>query len=315
MPRNPTAGDWAALMALTIMWGLSFAFTEMALESFPPAAIVVSRTAVALLVLVLALKARGASLAGRSARWWLQIAAMAALGTLLPFHLIAWGQQHIDSATAGVLMAVMPLFVLALAHRFVPGARITVVKALGFLAGFLGVALVIGADSIRLARDNLELWGMIAVLAAAFSYAANAVYARKVDPEDPVATSAGMMLLTAALSLPAAAFDTSSVHLPVTGPAVVAILFLGLVSTGIASVLYFRIIQGPGPTFLSLINYLIPALAVVAGAVLLGESLSIRTLVGLGLILAGVGIGELRGLTARLRTRSPAVAVPADDAG
>ncbi len=314
MPRAPTTADWIALLALTVMWGLSFALTEVALASFSPAAIVVSRTAVALVVLVLALKTRGATIAGRGARWWLQITAMAVLGTLLPFHLIAWGQQHIASATAGVLMAVMPLFVLGLSHWFVPGARITTFKAAGFLAGFAGVALVIGPDSIRFARDNLELWGMVAVLAAAFSYAVNAVYARRVDPEDPVATAAGMMMLTTVLSLPAAAVDTSSLHLPITGAAVGAILFLGVVSTGIASVLYFRIIQGPGPTFLSLINYLIPGCAVLAGAILLGEALSLGTYLGLGLILAGVCIGELGGRFVRRRVGAAATPATADDA-
>lgn len=291
MPRAAQFGDWISLLALTLLWGSAFMFNELALASFPPSVLVSGRIVIATLLIYGYLRVSGKTLP-HPGRAWLPMFVMAVFANVLPFHLIAWAQQHIDSSLAGILMAVMPLFVLTLAHFFVPGARLTPFRVAGFVIGFAGVVVVIGPDYVRGLDGNMAFWGAVAALGAALSYSVSTVYARRLGPGDPVRRAAGMLIVASVLSAPAALLDVSLVASPGIG-SVVALGVLGLLATGLATLLYFRLVQGPGPTFISLVNYLLPAWAVIAGAVFLDESLSSSLYAGLFLILAGIGISEL----------------------
>lgn len=291
MPRAPHLLDWLSLLALTALWGSAFLLNEIVLASLPPSFIVAGRIVIAAVLIYGYLRVTGGSLPA-SGRAWLPMLVLALFGNVLPFHLIAWAQVHIDSSLAGILMAVMPLFVLTLAHFFVPGSRLTVARAAGFVVGFAGVVIVIGPDFARGVDGNMALWGAVAALGAALSYSVSAIYARRLGAGDPVRRSAGMLIVASLLSLPAAALDVSAVTSPTIGAAV-ALGVLGLLTTGFATLLYFRIIEGPGPTFLSLVNYLVPVWAVIAGAALLDESLSPYTYLGLALILGGIALSEM----------------------
>jgi len=291
MPRAAKFSDWLALLALTAMWGSAFMFNEFALAAFPPAVLVAGRLLIAAALLVTFMRANGVKLPAFG-RAWVPIAVMALLGNVLPFQLIAWGQQYIDSSTAGILMAVMPLFVLTLAHFFLPGSTLTPYRVVGFVIGFSGVVAVIGPEALGGLDDNTALWGAIAALAAALSYSINSIYARRLGAADPIQLSAGTLVAASLMTLPVAAVDLSSVLTP--GPAaIVAMLVLGLLSTGLATLIYFRLVQGPGPAFISTVNYLVPVWAVGAGAVFLGESISPLMYGGMLLILSGIALGEL----------------------
>ncbi len=302
MPRAPHPGDWVALLVLTALWGSAFMLNELALAAFPPAVLVAGRIAIATALIFGYLKLAGQSLP-RPGRSWLPMVVLAVFGNVLPFHLVAWGQQHIESSLAGVLMAVMPLFVLTLAHFFVPGARLTPARVAGFAIGFTGVVFVIGPNFVQGLDGNLALWGALAVLGAALSYSVSTIYARSLGAGDPVRRSAGMLIVASLLSLPAAVPGVSSVEAPGIA-AIAAVAILGLLATGFATLLYFRLVQGPGPTFLSFVNYLVPAWAVIAGAVFLDESLTAAAYLGLGLILLGIAVSELGGRAARAFVRS-----------
>jgi drug/metabolite transporter (DMT)-like permease len=291
MPRAAKFSDWLALLALTAMWGSAFMFNEFALAAFPPAVLVAGRLLIATALLVTFMRANGVKLPAFG-RAWIPIAVMALLGNVLPFHLIAWGQQYIDSSLAGILMAVMPLFVLTLAHFFLPGSTLTPYRVAGFVIGFSGVVVIIGPEALGGLSDNTALWGAIAALGAALSYSINSIYARRLGAADPIQLSAGTLVAASVMTLPAAAVDLSSVLTP--GPAAIsAMLVLGLLSTGLATVIYFRLVQGPGPEFISTVNYLVPVWAVGAGALFLGESISPQMYGGMLLILSGIALGEL----------------------
>ncbi|MEL7451207.1 MAG: DMT family transporter, partial [Pseudomonadota bacterium] len=143
MTRPANLSDWAGLLALTAMWGSAFMLNEFALSAMPPAMVVAGRVSIAALVLFVLMTAGGVRMPAFG-RAWIPMGVMAIFGTALPFQLIAWAQLHIDSAQAGVLMAVMPLFMLTLAHFFVPGSRLTGYRITGFVLGFAGVCIVIG---------------------------------------------------------------------------------------------------------------------------------------------------------------------------
>lgn len=287
----PSLFDWLSLLALTALWGTSFLFNEIALRSFPPSVMVAGRLIIAALMLAMVLRYSDVLASQqRQNRWSLLI--MALLGTILPFFLTAWAQQHIDSAITGILMAMMPLFVMSLAHTFIPGERVSLQRIIGFGCGFLGVVCVIGPDSLNTTGDNREILSIAAVLLAALSYAVNSIYTRRLKPGHPIVTAYRVMLLGAVIAIPPAALDASAVTIQPTFIAVVAIGVLGLLCTGLASVLYFRLVQGPGPIFLSLVNYLIPVWAVFAGALILDETLNRLAYVGLALILTGIAVSE-----------------------
>ena len=291
MSQAPRLFDWLSLLALTGLWGTSFLFNELALRSFPPSIIVAVRLIIAALMLAMVLRYGNLPAVKQGRNWW-SILVMALLGTTIPFHLTVWAQQHIDSAVTGILMAIMPLFVVCLAHAFIPGERLSFYRVIGFMCGLVGVICVIGPEAMGIARNNLEIASIAAVLLAALSYAINSVYTRCKKPGNPIVTSTGVVIVGGIIALPPAAHDIATIGLPPTTTAVIAVVVLGLLCTGLASVLYFRIVQGPGPIFLSLVNYLIPAWAVFAGAVVLGESVNSSAFVGLALILTGIAISE-----------------------
>ncbi len=290
MPRAPHSGDWLSLLALTVLWGTAFLFNELALASFPSAVLVGGRIVIATLLIFGYLRLSGETLPSQG-RAWLPMLVLAVFGNVLPFHLVAWAQQHIDSSLAGILMAAMPLFVLTLAHFFVPGARLTPYRAAGFVVGFAGVIVLIGPEFLRGLSGNLALFGAVAALGAALSYSISTIYARRLGAGDPVKRAAGVLIVASVLSAPAALIELPAITTP-SVMAVVALIVLGLLATGVATLLYFRLVQGPGPTFLSLVNYLVPAWAVLAGAVFLDESLSLSVFLGLALKLAGIALSE-----------------------
>ena len=318
MPRAPHAGDWLSLLALTVLWGSAFFFNELALASFTPSVLVAGRIVIATVLIYGYLRLTGETLP-RAGRAWIPMVVLAVFGNVLPFHLIAWAQLHITSSLAGILMAVMPLFVLTLAHFFIPGAKLTAFRLAGFFVGFAGVTVIIGPEFLRGLAGNTALLGTIAALGAALSYSISTIYARRLGAGDPVRRAAGMLIVASILASPAALLELPAIAVP--GPAsVAALIVLGLLATGFATLLYFRLVQGPGPTFLSFVNYLVPAWAVIAGALLLDEALSTSVFLGLALILSGIGLSEfgsravmqLRAL--RQRVFAPPRAVAREDA-
>jgi len=282
------ADDWLLLFLLVMLWGSAFGLTEIALRGFSPIQVVTARLWIGALVLVV-LMVMSAERIPRDSRTWTYLLAMSVLGNVLPFYLISWGQQAISSALTGILMAVMPLVVLVLAHFLVPGERLNGPKVLGFLLGFAGVVLLIGPSALAgLGGDGAEVVAQLSVLAGAVCYGLNLIIARRA-PRLPAPLTAGCVLLLSAV-LSAVAAIAAGGPLP-TGLAfapTAALLCLGLLSTGLATIVYYRVVARAGATFLSLINYLIPVYAVLAGAVFLGERPGGRSLTALGVILLGI---------------------------
>jgi drug/metabolite transporter (DMT)-like permease len=291
------ASHWLLLVALAIVWGSSFALTRIAVAEMTPAMLVAGRNAIAaagLLLLVWGLRRAWP----RGPRVWRFMLAIAVVGNMMPFLLISWGQQRIDSGLAGILMAVMPLLTLVLAHFLVSGERMVPRRLVGFLIGFAGVLLLIGPTALReLGGRGETLLAQLAVLGGAVCYAVNAIVSRHKPASDPWSTSALVLAMAWLLTLPLAVItwpiDTPA--MPVLSPAALwAVAVLGLICTALGSVIYFTLVAAAGPTFLSMINYLIPLWAVLIGALFLGERPEWNHLIAMGLILAGVAWSQRR---------------------
>jgi len=290
MIRAPTARDWGLLGALALIWGTAFLFTKIAVGSIPPLTVAAGRLTVAAVVLIAAAAAAGAS-APRDGRRWSSIAAMAIIGNAAPFFLISWGQVVVDSAVAGVLMAAMPLVTVVLAHFFVESEPLRGVTLVGFTMGFAGIVVLVGPSVLgRLGQDATVAIRQAAILMGAICYAVNAIIARRLEPTPPLVVAAATMTLAAAITLPVALV----VERPWTGDlaprSILAVMHLGLVATALAMTLFYRAIASAGATFLSLTNYLIPIVAVVAGIVFLGEAPRWNLYVALALVLGGIGV-------------------------
>ena len=159
-PARPRAADWVLLLALTVMWGSAFALTKAAVSELAPATVVTARLAVGAGLLLLWWWV-GVRHWPRDRRLWLFFVMIALFGNIIPFNLIAWGQLHIDSGLAGLLMAIMPLFTLLLAHIAIPGERLTAARTGGFIVGLVGVAVLQSRRPNpvkRKAESNIDRW-------------------------------------------------------------------------------------------------------------------------------------------------------------
>ncbi|RMF98360.1 MAG: DMT family transporter [Gammaproteobacteria bacterium] len=278
---------WLALLSLVVLWGSSYLMIEFALRAWRPAEIAGLRIAAGALVLLVAVRAGRHRLPG-GWRHWAWFLGIAVIGNALPFYLISWGQQGVESGLAGILAASTPLFTLLLAHWLLDDERLEARQALAFVAGFSGVAVLLGLDSLAaVGGGGLRLWSQLAILAGAACYAVATVAARFMPPAHPVVTSAGVMLVAALLMSPAG--YTAVQAIPATPWAsLAAMLFLGVLGTGAASIMYFYLIAETGARFTAQLNYLVPVWAVLLGKLVLDEPLRWSSLLALALVLSGL---------------------------
>lgn len=277
------------------MWGSSFMFIKISVATVPPATLVASRLALGALILYFVMRARGLSLPPPGRRW-IAFTALAILGNCLPFLLIAVGQRTIDSALAGILISVMPLATMVLAHFFVKGEHLTRERAIGFAIGFAGVIVLMGPSALT--GFGSQALAEIAVLGGALCYAANSVLARRTIVADFIVASTAVLVIASVVMVPIALAVDRTWDIVPSLASVSAIIWLGVGPTALATIIYFKLIAVAGPTFMAMVNYLSPVVALFAGVVLLGERPGATAFSGLALILLGIAIS--RRLAARV---------------
>jgi len=294
LQQHRTLGDWALLLALVAMWGSSFMFNKLGVASVPPLTLVAARLAIGALTLLIVLYAKGMRLPP-AGPIWIAYAVLGIVGNALPFFLITWGQQVVDSALAGILMAAMPLATLVLAHFLILGERMTPARVAGFVLGFLGIVLLMeGAALASVGGAALQIISQLYILCGALCYSANSVMARLLIRSDFLSAAAGTLLVSAVLVVPIALVFDAPWRLQPSAVSIGAIVWLGAGPTAVATILYFRLISAAGPTFMSLVNYLSPAVAVFLGVTLLDEHPGVNAYAGLALILSGIALSQLR---------------------
>jgi drug/metabolite transporter (DMT)-like permease len=293
MSTQRTLNDWLLLLALVAMWGSSFMFNRVAVASLPPWTVVAGRIGIAALVLTAVVHATGRRLPPPG-RTWAPFVLIAAIGNAIPFYLITWGQQVVESALAGILMAVMPLATLVLAHFLVAGERMTRPRVTGFVTGFGGIVLLMGPAALAGAGGDAMLVYQLAVLGGALCYALQSVLTRLIIRGDVMVAAAATLIVASLMVVPAALWLDRPWTLSPRGISVAAVVWLGVAPTALATVLYFQLIRSAGPTFMSLVNYLSPGVAVLLGLVVMGEHPLATAYVGLALILAGIAVAQRR---------------------
>src|SRR5689334_1149156 len=290
---------WFWLISLSILWGGSFFFAKVAISELGPLTVVFGRVAIAALALNAMLAISRDSLFRRGTPWPTYVT-MGLLNNALPFSLIFWAQTHIASGLASILNATTPLCTVLVAHFFTPDEKISAPKVVALLAGFAGVALLIGPSTMQ--QADADLWGQLACLAAAFSYACAGVFGRRFKAMGiaPMEAAAGQITASSLLILPIMMIVDRpwALAAPPSLTVWVAVVALALLSTALAYVLYFRILAAAGATNLLLVTFLIPVTALLLGALVLGEPIESRQLGGMALIGVGLAVidGRLPGL-------------------
>jgi drug/metabolite transporter (DMT)-like permease len=282
-------------LSLSAIWGGSYLLIKIALDGFNAAMIVWARVTLATLILYFAVRAREDR--GRAFQFFRtyprRVAMLGLLGIAIPFMLISYGETQISSGLTGILISPGPLFVALFAPFLDPTERVDRRGGVALLVGFAGVIVLVGADTVH---DAGEFIGSLAVLGAAAFYGLGAMYAKKRLSHagvPPIVISFFSCLAASVITLPFAAATIGRNH-PDLGE-ITAVVTLGVIGTALAFVLYYSLISEIGAGRASLVGYAIPPIALAYGAVLLGETITVTSIVGLILILLGVGFAGQQG--------------------
>jgi drug/metabolite transporter (DMT)-like permease len=289
---------WFLIAFLSILWGGSFFFVELALEGFTPFTLVFIRAALASLILFAYVKARGLSIPKKWKIWRLFFL-LALVGNAIPFTLIVIGQQHITGSIAAILGASTPIFSVIIAHYFTDDEKLTWNRALGVAVGFAGVIIMMLPSLSE--GLNLESWGQLAVLASSIVYGFAGAVGKKLTHLPHQVNAACMPLCTAILMLPLMLMFEQPFALHPPAVSWLAIIGSATVSTAVAYLLYFHILNVAGTNVL-MVTFLVPVSALLMGYYLLGETVTWDAIYGMLVIFAGLALIDGR-ITGRMSRR------------
>jgi drug/metabolite transporter (DMT)-like permease len=291
------------LAALALIWGSSFMFIKVGVRELDPSTLILGRLGTATVALVLVVP----FLIGRAETWagfhshWRALVVVGLLNTALPFWLLSWGETRLDSGLASIIQASVPIFNALLAFGFFHEERVTGARLIGVALGFVGVAVLIGA------QPHAKILGALAVVGMALCYAAGGLLTRRhLTGARPHVIALGTSAVAAVAVLPAGIVQAP--HDTPAAKTVAAVVTLGLLCTAAAYLLFFTLIVRAGAGYAALVTYLVPPVALAYGALFLDERIGLSALAGLVLILAGVALGTRRGGPLR---RSAAAEAPA----
>jgi drug/metabolite transporter (DMT)-like permease len=283
--------EWAAFWLLGTIWGSSFLWIKIAVADTGPVTLSAFRLLFGLAGLLVVVRAMRQPFP-RDRRLWGRLILLGALNTAVPFALIPWGETRIASGLAAILNGTTPLFALVIAHFWLHDEKITRPRAAGLALGFAGVVVLMSRD---LGRGMLQsgLVGQAAVLVASISYAVAATFARRYLRGQPPVLQAATAVFAADvmlwLAVPVVDRPVRFPHLPITW---LALVWLGLLGSCVAYLLYYYLIGAWGATRATAVAYVFPVIGLVLGVLFLGEPLNARLIAGTLLVIAGIAIAN-----------------------
>jgi len=299
------AKHWFVFILLGAIWSSSFMWIKIAVAEIGPMTLVAFRVLFGLLFGIAVILIQRVALP-RSAKEWSPLLILGITNVAVPFFLISWGEQSIDSAVAAILDATVPLFTILIAHYLLHDDKMTVPKVLGLLMGFAGVVILMSKD---IGASLGSVLGQLAVVLASAFYAGSAVYARKTtENTSGIMRSAGPLVSATALMWLAAFLVESPVEVPQLRITWIALLFLGIFGSGVAFVLAYYLIHEIGPTRTSMVTYLFPLGGVILGVAFLNETLSWQLVAGAVLIILSLVVANIQTEKQELNTKEQAAA-------
>jgi drug/metabolite transporter (DMT)-like permease len=285
-PARPRYGvNLVWLLALATLWGASYTFIKLGVATIPPVTLIAARTLIAGSVLLVIMRLRGITLP-RDPVIWRRFLIQACFNSVIPFTLIAWAERHVDAGLATILNSNAPIFTFLLALVFLRHERPTPRQLFGVVAGLAGICLVVGINALQ--GLGQQLLAQLALVAAAVSYGAAAIFGRNFNGLDPMVPAAGSMICGAILLIPVSLVVDQPWTLAPSTESVAALLGLSVFSTALAFVIYFRLIQTLGPVGTTAQAYLRVPIGVGLGVGFLGETLSATAWAGLACVIVGI---------------------------
>jgi drug/metabolite transporter (DMT)-like permease len=285
--------DWIIFLALGFFWGSSYLFIKIGVDhGLEPFTLIMFRLAIGA-VLLASVVAWFREPLPRDPRMFGHLFVMGVVNIAIPFSLITFAEKAVDSSLAAVINGAVPLFVIVIAATFLRGEQITVNRLVGLVVGFVGVAVLVGLDVTDLGSANAV--GELALVGATISYAIGAVYARAhihgLRPMIPALFQVFFGLVV--VSVLALALEHPFAVVPAP-EALFAVVWLGLLGSGVAYLCFFRILQRWGATRTSMVAYLLPVFGIALGALVLNEPIAPSTLVGTVLVIGGIALVNSR---------------------
>lgn len=270
MAQTPRFGtEFLLLLVLSTLWGASYTFIKVGVETIPPLTFIAARTLIAGGLLAAILRARGMRLPGDRASW-ARFLFQAGLNSVVPFTLIAWAEQTVDAGVATILNATSPIFAFLLTALATRHEAVTARKLLGVTAGLAGTGFIVGFEALE--GIGQQVWAQLAIVAATVCYAGAAIFGRSFKGLDPMVPAAGSLLCGAAVLLPVSIAVDRPWMLAPSARSLVALGLLSVFSTALAFVIYFRLVRTLGSI----------------GILCLGERLAPDAWIGLACVVAGV---------------------------
>jgi drug/metabolite transporter (DMT)-like permease len=283
------ANHWFIFILLGVIWSSSFMWIKIAIREVGPITLVAFRVIFGLLFCVIVILVQRVSLP-RTFKEWFPLFVIGLTNIAIPFFLISWGELHIDSAVASILDATVPLFTILIAHFLLQDDKITMPKLLGLVMGFGGIIILMSKD---IGASSNSLLGQLAVIAASMFYAISAIYIRKVTVDTPgILRSAGPLISASAIMWLGAFVFEAPIKLPQLEITWVALLFMGVLGSGLAFVMAFYLIHEIGPTRMSMVTYLFPLGGVILGVTFLQEQLTWQVIMGAVIIISSLVIAN-----------------------
>jgi drug/metabolite transporter (DMT)-like permease len=278
--------DWLAFLGLSLAWGSSFFWIKIAVQDIGPFMLVALRVLFGILGLVAVLLVRRPARPA-DPRLWRNLLILGLTNTALPFVLISWAEQHIDSAVAAVLNSSVPLFTMVIAHFVLTDDRMTRRRVLGLVVGFLGVVVLTARDLGGDVRLNLLAQG--AMILAVLFYAGSSVFARRnTQGASPVIQALVPLLAADTFIWALVPITESPVHFPTLSLTWIALLWLGLIGSCTAYLLYYYLIHAVGPTRTTMVTYTFPVVGLALGVLVLHEALDFSLVAGAALIVGSL---------------------------
>jgi len=281
---NP-ARELALLLLLATLWGASYTFIKLGVATIAPITLIAARTAIAGLLLLVIMRWRGVMMP-RDAATWRRFLLQACLNSVIPWTLLAWGERSVDAGLATILNSASPIFTFLLTAAVTRHESASPRKLFGVVAGMAGICLIIGIGAFD--AIGVGLVAELAIVAAAICYACAAIFGRSFKGLDPMAPAAGSLLAGAAFLIPASLVMERPWTMAPSAVSVMALIALAVVSTALAFVIYFRLIQTLGSVGTTAQAYLRVPIGVAIGVAVLGERLSPTAWIGLACVVAGV---------------------------
>jgi drug/metabolite transporter (DMT)-like permease len=282
--------DWAIFVALGVMWGSSYLFIKIGVETLTPFTLVAARLAIGA-VLLIGVVAVAREPIPRTAQTYAHLVVMSVFNIVLPFSLITWAELSVASSLAAILTATVPLFVIVIAALALRDEPMTVNRVVGLAIGFAGVVLLTGGG----APGGGEPLALLALLGAAASYATGAVYARRnVTGLRPMVPAVFQVTFALAISAGLALAFERPFELRPSGEAIVSIVWLGLLGSGLAYLAFFRLLRTWGATRTSLVAYVMPVVGIVLGVLVANEAIDLRIVAGTLLVIGGIALVNSR---------------------